>query len=121
MPDTIPADALSLLDSQPSRDVTRTISVGQSAYYISTEVRRTAAHGTHRCARNNAVFQVHAPGARPETRDYGLEIVGQALAGAGEGDDATRWTGTLPQSGSYLVVVGATRGNASYRLTVTIR
>jgi hypothetical protein len=31
------------------------------------------------------------------------------------------WAGTLPQSGDYQVVVGPTRGNASYRLTVSIK
>jgi len=70
---------------------------------------------------NNAVFQIYAPGAKPETRNSVLEIRGEALPGAGEGDDATRWTGTLPRSGPYLLIVGGTRGNATYRLTVTIR
>jgi len=69
---------------------------------------------------NNATFQVYVPGARSEMRDYGLEVIGQALPGTAEGEDATRWTGTLPQSGSYLLVVGATRGNATYHLVVTI-
>ena len=70
---------------------------------------------------DNAAFQVYAPGARPEIRDAILEVAGDALPGAAEGDDAARWTGTLPHSGSYLLVVGATRGNAEYELTVTIR
>ena len=65
---------------------------------------------------DNAVFQLYAPGARltPEG------VSGTALPGAGEGEDARRWEGTLPKDGSYLIVVGATRGNASYRLDVTI-
>jgi hypothetical protein len=50
-----------------------------------------------------------------------LEIAGEALPGAGEGEDAARWTGVLPQSGAYLLVAGSTRGNATYRLTVEIR
>jgi len=70
---------------------------------------------------DNAVFQVYAPGARTETRDSLTEIVGKTLPGAGEGDNVTRWAGTLPHSGAYLLVVGATRGNATYRLTITIR
>jgi hypothetical protein len=74
-----------------------------------------------RAVEDNAVFQVYAPGARPETRDGVLQVIGEALPGAGEGEDATRWTGKLPQSGTYLLVVGATRGNATYRLTVAIR
>ena len=69
----------------------------------------------------NAVFQLYAPGAEPTTADSALEIVGKALPGAGEGDDATRWTGVLPRTGAYILVVGPTHGNAPYRLTVSIR
>lgn len=58
---------------------------------------------------NNAVFQLRGPGG-----------VGM-LPGAGEGDDATAWSGVLPRSGDYRVVVGGTRGNAEYRLRVEIR
>lgn len=59
-------------------------------------------------AERNAVFQVIAPG-------------GKALPGAGEGDDARDWTGDLPLSGPYVIAVGATRGGAEFRLSVTIR
>jgi hypothetical protein len=58
---------------------------------------------------NNAVFQIHSPPG------------GAALPGAGETDDATAWSGTLPRSGDYRIVVGGTRGNASYSLHVEIR
>lgn len=70
---------------------------------------------------DNAAFQLYAPGAQPERRDSVLEIAGTALPGAAEGDDATEWTGILQQSGAHLLVVGPTRGNATYQLTVTIR
>lgn len=55
----------------------------------------------------NAVFQIERPG-------------GRFLAGAGEGDDATRWRGRLPVTGAYVFVVGGTRGNASYTLRVDL-
>lgn len=58
---------------------------------------------------DNAVFQLHGPG-RAGT-----------LPGAGETDDATAWSGVLPRSGDYRIVVGGTRGNAGYRLRVEIR
>ena len=45
----------------------------------------------------------------------------KALLGAGEGEDCKRWSGVLPDTGTYLVVVGPTRGNATYTLTVAIR
>lgn len=57
---------------------------------------------------NNAAFEIEGPRG-----DY--------LEGAGEGDDATRITVSLPASGDYRIIVGGTRGNASYRLTVSIR
>ncbi|WP_270938167.1 hypothetical protein [Falsiroseomonas oryzae] len=66
---------------------------------------------------DNAVFQIYAPGARI-TPDG---VAGTALKGAGEGEDARQWQGVLPADGRYLIVVGATRGNATYRLQVAIR
>jgi hypothetical protein len=55
---------------------------------------------------NNAVFDIYTPG-------------GDTLAG--EGEDSTDWSGTLPQDGDYVIEVGGTRGNATYTLEVTIR
>lgn len=57
---------------------------------------------------NNAAFQIKGPNG-----DY--------LEGAGEMDDATSVTGTLPRNGDYHIIVGGTRGNASYKLTVSIQ
>jgi hypothetical protein len=71
---------------------------------------------------SNAAFQLYAPGARlGKDSDGILTVNGRAMPGAGETDDATRWTGRLSAGGDYLVVVGGTRGNASYRLTVAIK
>jgi type II secretory pathway pseudopilin PulG len=61
-----------------------------------------------RSIENNAVFDIEGPD-------------GEYLPGAGEGDDATQVTAVLPMSGDYKVVVGGTRGNATYKLTVSIR
>jgi hypothetical protein len=69
----------------------------------------------------NAVFQVWHPGAVPRQQDGMATVEGTALPGAGEGDDARSWSGTLPASGAYLIVVGGTRGNATFRLSVTVR
>jgi hypothetical protein len=57
---------------------------------------------------DNAVFQVYLPGEE------------QTLSGAGEGDDAKDWSGDLPRDAEYVIVVGGTRGNATYSLTVSI-
>lgn len=57
---------------------------------------------------NNAAFEIERPN-------------GDHLEGAGERDDATVNTVRLPESGDYRIVVGGTRGNASYKLTISIR
>lgn len=41
------------------------------------------------------------------------------IEGLEEGE-ARSWKGVLPRTGDYRIVVGTTRGNGSYRLTVTI-
>jgi hypothetical protein len=58
---------------------------------------------------DNAVFQIYLDGEQ------------ETLDGAGEGDDATSWTGELPADSNYVIVVGGTRGNASYSLKVSIK
>ncbi|HRE40631.1 MAG TPA: hypothetical protein PLG90_04805 [Ignavibacteria bacterium] len=57
---------------------------------------------------DNAVFQI---------KD---KRTGRMLYGAADGDDATSWDGELPSTGDYEIIVGGTRGNASYVLTVII-
>jgi hypothetical protein len=54
----------------------------------------------------NAAIAVYGPGAEP------------AIAGTTE--DITSWKGRTPSSGDYTIVVGGTRGNAQYVLTVEI-
>jgi len=58
---------------------------------------------------SNAVFQVYSPGEKA------------TLPGAGEMDDATKWSGKIPADGEYVIVVGATRGNATYKLTYAVK
>jgi hypothetical protein len=70
---------------------------------------------------SNAVFQIYQPGFKV-TKDDGMTFAeGPTLAKAGGGDDAMTWIGRLPASGKYLIVVGGTRGNASYTLKVSIK
>ena len=56
---------------------------------------------------NNAVFQIRGP------KGY--------LRGAGPGTDRRSWSGRLPADGKYTVIVGGTRGNATYTVTFSIR
>lgn len=46
---------------------------------------------------------------------------GKYLSGAGETDDATEWSDPLPATGDYEIIVGGTRGNAEYKLSVSIK
>jgi hypothetical protein len=58
---------------------------------------------------NNAVFQIYSPGEK------------ETLRGAGEMDDAMKWSGKLPADGEYVIVIGPTRGNATYKLTYSVK
>jgi hypothetical protein len=70
---------------------------------------------------DNAVFQIYEPGAQiGRDADGLLQFTGKALAHADDGDDATRWSGRLPRTGTYLIVIGSTRGDARYSMDVKI-
>ena len=70
----------------------------------------------------NAAFTIYQPGSKAgKDADGILEIKGATLKGAGEGEDATVWKGVLPSSGRYLILVGSTRGNATYKLKISVR
>jgi hypothetical protein len=70
---------------------------------------------------DNAVFQIYEPNTQiGRDADDLLQFTGKALAHADDGDDATRWSGRLPRTGTYLIVIGSTRGNARYSMDVKI-
>lgn len=57
---------------------------------------------------DNAVFQIEGPD-------------GEYLEGAIPGDDTMNFSDSLPLKGDYKIVVGGTRGNTTYKLTVSIK
>lgn len=57
----------------------------------------------------NAVFSVYEPEAK------------RAIPGTEEEKDSTQWSSPLSKTGKYRIVVGGTRGNASYKLRVTVK
>lgn len=70
---------------------------------------------------DNAVFQIYEPGVQvARDADGLLQFTGTALTHAGDGDDNARWSGPLPRTGTYLIVVGSTRGNARYSMDVKL-
>jgi len=54
----------------------------------------------------NAAFQISKPD--------GGEVPGAT-------SDASKWSGTLPVSGDYVITVHGTRGNATYKLAIAIQ
>ncbi|HMD63080.1 MAG TPA: hypothetical protein VKF83_03790 [Stellaceae bacterium] len=92
---------------------------GRALYTLGARAGQTLAVRAAALERNVA-FQIYRPGfVLPAQR--GDEIQGKTLQGAGEGQDTRHWSGRLPDSGDYLLVVGATRGGAAYRLRISIR
>lgn len=63
---------------------------------------------------DNAVFDVYSPGANDSDE---FDIKGVQLPGAVE---KKSFMTELPANGKYLIVVGGTRGNAEYKLTVSV-
>lgn len=76
-------------------------------YLVGAKARQTMMV-TITSSENNAVFEIEKPD-------------GGELPGAASGNDATKWRGTLPASGDYVISVGGTRGNATYSLSIVIR
>jgi len=77
-------------------------------YYVSAKKGQTmSVKITSR--EKNAVFQIYSSGEQ------------ESLPGAGETDDATNWSRRLTDDNEYVIVVGGTRGNASYTLTISIK
>ena len=80
----------------------------QDRYYIGAKAGQTMTVNIS-SVEKNAVFQIYLEGEH------------ETLPGAGEEDDAMKWSGQLPSDGEYVIVVGGTRGNASYTLTISIK
>jgi hypothetical protein len=70
---------------------------------------------------DNAVFEVYTPGSTVAEKDGLTEVNGETLPGAGDTEEIRSWKGVLPVSGKYVIVVGGTRGNATYKLHVAVR
>ena len=95
---------------------------GESDQYFLTAKAGQKMEVSLSAVEKNAAFAIYQPGYKAgKDADGILEIKGATLQGAGEGEDATAWKGVLPSSGKYLILVGGTRGNATYKLKITLR
>jgi len=92
----------------------------RNLYSVKAAVGRTMTV-TITAPNDNAVFQIYELGTQiGRDADGLLQFTGKALANADDGDDATRWSGPVPRTGTYLIVIGSTRGNARYTMDVKI-
>lgn len=69
---------------------------------------------------NNIVFQLYRPGWKIKRGPDGTDVSGATLHGAATVNDTQTWSGSLPDKGDYLIVVGATRGGGEYRIRIEI-
>lgn len=106
---------------QTSATVTNSVVRGETDQYTLVAKQDQTMTVAITSQEDNAAITIYSPGYAVKQEDGVPVIAGETLAGAGEGEDATDWTGKLPKSGKYLIEVGGTRGNASYKMTVTIR
>jgi hypothetical protein len=77
-------------------------------YYVGAKKGQTMTVSI-KSEEDNAVFQIYLSGEQ------------KSLPGAGDEDDAPKWSGELPADDEYVIVVGGTRGNASYTLTISVK
>jgi hypothetical protein len=68
----------------------------------------------------NIVFQIYQPPWRIVGSADQMAVGDTTLPGTAEGEDARRFSDTLPATGDYLLVVGTSRGSGAYRLRVEI-
>lgn len=93
----------------------------RDCYTISGRAGQTLSVTQHDPVDDNIAFQLYAPPWTVRHTDDGWAMGGKTLPGAGEGDDAPRFSGALPVGGRYLIVVGTTRGSGVYGLVVAIK
>lgn len=69
----------------------------------------------------NIALQLYRPGWKVSRIPDGYDLEGTGLPGAEDGADAPEWTGPLPATGQYLMLIGTTRGSGGYSIRVEIR
>jgi hypothetical protein len=72
-------------------------------------------------ADDNVVFQIYRSPWTVRRAEAGWSFAGTPLPGAEETRDTRTWTGRVPATGRYLLVIGTSRGGGTYRLRIAIQ
>jgi hypothetical protein len=95
--------------SRESKTVSGSVVRGRQSGHIVTAKAGQTLEVSVTSAEDNAVFQIYLPGEKG------------TLPGAGETDDAKKFSGKVPTDGDYLIVVAPTRGNTTYKLSYSVK
>lgn len=95
--------------ARQSTTVSGSVIRGQQSGHIATAKAGQTLDVSVTSEEDNAVFQIYLPGEKG------------TLPGAGEMDDAKKFSGKVPTDGDYLIVVAPTRGNTTYKLTFSVK
>ena len=112
---------------QTSVEVARSLERGAADTYRFTAKAGQVADIRITSVESNASFVIYQPPSTIATGQDGIDIDGQKLLGGDKTDpplDAgaeKHWNGPLPASGVYYVQIATDRGNASYRLSVSVK
>lgn len=114
-------DEISFARGKSAATVESSVVRGEVKYYTLQARKGQRLRATITAPEKNAAFQIYTPGYAFTPDQSALMETSRPLQGAGETDDAVTWEGELPSTGKYLIVVGATRGNATYRVNISVR
>lgn len=116
--------ALSLTSIISADGITKRVrfAKGKSSTVISESVLRGDADTYIVGARKGQTLSVKITSVEDNAVFRVMNADDEYLQNAGDEEDGkTVWSGKLPQTGDYNIVVSGTRGNASYKLTISIK
>lgn len=93
----------------------------RDCFTVTAKAGQRLAVTQREAADSNIVLQIYRPVWKTAVTPDGMQVNGAALKGAEEGADAAKWTGTLPVSGTYLLVLGTSRGSGDYHVHIAIQ
>jgi hypothetical protein len=94
---------------------------GKKHYYYFTAHEGQMLNLDLSSQQNNAFFAIYKPDYQLAEVNRIIKVEGDILNSEKTTYQGVHWLGQLPLSGEYLIVISATRGNASYNLRIFIK